>query len=53
MGALGLVLASVGLYGVPAYAVSRRVREIGVRIALGASPSHVLRIVVGQAIQLD
>jgi ABC-type antimicrobial peptide transport system permease subunit len=30
----------------------RRVREIGVRIALGASPSHVLRIVVGQAIQL-
>jgi predicted permease len=52
MGALGLVLASVGLYGVLVYAVSRRVREIGVRIALGASPSHVLRIVVGQAIQL-
>jgi ABC-type antimicrobial peptide transport system permease subunit len=52
MGALGLVLRSVGLYGVLAYAVSRRVREIGVRIALGASPSHVLRIVFGQAIQL-
>jgi predicted permease len=52
MGALGLVLASVGLYGVLAFAVSRRVREIGVRIALGASTSHVLRIVIGQAMAL-
>src|SRR5215472_4007176 len=52
MGALGLVLANIGLYGVLAYAVSRRVREIGVRVALGASSAHVLRIVVGQAIKL-
>jgi len=52
MGALGLVLANIGLYGVLAYAVSRRVREIGVRVALGASWAHVLRIVVEQAIKL-
>jgi predicted permease len=52
MGALGLVLANVGLYGVLAYAVSRRTREIGVRIALGASTAEVLRIVVGQAMEL-
>jgi predicted permease len=52
MGALGLVLATVGLYGVLAYAVSRRAREIGVRIALGASTAEVLRIVVGQAMEL-
>jgi len=52
MGALGSVLANIGLYGVLAYAVNQRMREIGVRIALGASPSNVLRIVVGQAIKL-
>src|SRR5579883_3475973 len=52
MGALGLVLANVGLYGILAYTVSRRMRELGVRIALGAGPSHLLRMVAGQAIQL-
>jgi putative ABC transport system permease protein len=52
LGMLGLVLASVGLYGVLAYAVTRRTREIGVRIALGASPAQVLRVVLGQSMML-
>ncbi len=52
MGILGLMLAAIGLYGVLLFSVSRRTREIGLRVALGATPSDVLRIIGRQSLAL-
>ena len=47
-GLMGLFMAVIGLYGVVAYAVSRRTREIGIRVAIGATPVSIIRMVLKQ-----
>ena len=48
LGVVGLLLAAIGIYGVTAFMLARRLREFGIRLALGARPSDIVWMVVGQ-----
>ena len=49
---VAMLLATIGIYGVMAYTVSRRTNEIGIRMAMGAEPANILRLIVGESMTL-
>src|SRR5262249_14461465 len=51
--ALALVLATIGMYGVTSYSVNQRMGEFGMRLALGARPSDLIRLILGQGMRLS
>jgi putative ABC transport system permease protein len=51
-GGVALLMATIGLFGLISYAVSQRTRELGIRLALGATKRDVLRLIIGQGVKL-